>query len=195
MRGGHHHDDFAHTGHLGRHGVHQYRAGIGGLATGHVDANAVQRGDLLAQQGAVFVFVAPGMGQLFLVVATDPFCGGAQGLLHFGRQTQPGGFQLLARQGEFGHGGGLHAVEAIGVFQYCSITACLDVIADGGHGAVHCRVLRGFKGQQCLQLLLEISLGRRQFQHGIPFLPYAGTAEAKASSTGWMRSYLSLSAA
>ena len=46
----HHHDDFADAGHLGRDRVHQHRRRIGGLAAGHVDADAVQRRHLLAQQ-------------------------------------------------------------------------------------------------------------------------------------------------
>ena len=40
---GHRHDDFAHARHLRRHGIHDHRRRVGGLAAGHVDADAVER--------------------------------------------------------------------------------------------------------------------------------------------------------
>ena len=53
-----HHDDLGHARDLRRDGVHQHGRGIGRLAAGHVDAR-VQRRDLLPQQRAVVVAVAP----------------------------------------------------------------------------------------------------------------------------------------
>ncbi len=49
----HHHDDLAHTRHMGRDGVHQYRRGIGRLAAGHIDASPVEGRHLLTQHAAV----------------------------------------------------------------------------------------------------------------------------------------------
>ena len=43
----HHHDQLADSGHLGRHGVHQHGAGIGGLAAGDIEADAIERRHLL----------------------------------------------------------------------------------------------------------------------------------------------------
>jgi hypothetical protein len=36
----------------------------------------------------------------------------------------------------------------------------MDIGADGRHGGVHCRVLRGFESQQRFQALGEVGLGR-----------------------------------
>ncbi len=74
-RRGHDHDDLLHTRHMRRNGVHQYRRGIGRLAARHIDAHAVEWGDLLAQQSAVFIAVLPALAdllQLALVVAAHP---------------------------------------------------------------------------------------------------------------------------
>ncbi len=68
-RRGHHHYDFGHAGHVRGHGVHNHRAGIRGFAAGHVNADAVERADLLAEQGAVFIGVVPRLHFLALVVA------------------------------------------------------------------------------------------------------------------------------
>ncbi|MBO1996906.1 hypothetical protein J4714_13745 [Staphylococcus epidermidis] len=52
---------------MGRDGIHQHARWIGRLATGHIDAHAVQRRDLLAQQRAIFVAVAPAFAVGFLL--------------------------------------------------------------------------------------------------------------------------------
>ena len=55
----HHHDQLGNAGHLRRNGVHQHRRRIGGLATGHVEADAIERRHLLAQHRAVGLGVGP----------------------------------------------------------------------------------------------------------------------------------------
>ena len=67
----HHHDEFLDARHLGGNGVHQHRTRIGRLAAGHVEADAIERRDLLAQARAVGFGVVPGLGLLPLVVAAD----------------------------------------------------------------------------------------------------------------------------
>jgi hypothetical protein len=46
------HDQFADAGDARRNGVHQHRRRVRGLAAGHVEADAVERRDLLAKHGA-----------------------------------------------------------------------------------------------------------------------------------------------
>ena len=97
----HHHDDFRHAGHMGRNRVHQHRRRIGGLAAGHIDADPVQRRDLLAQQAAIGVAVAPALATgllLCLVVAAHAVCGKQQGLALFVRQAVEGLLECAAAQ-------------------------------------------------------------------------------------------------
>ena len=71
----HNHDEFFHARHLGGNGVHQHGARIGRLAAGDVEADAIQRRDLLAQPRAVGFGVFPRLGDLPLVVNADSLGG------------------------------------------------------------------------------------------------------------------------
>ncbi len=77
VRRRHDHDDLAHAGDLRRYGIHQHRRRIGRLAAGHVQAHAVDRGDSLAELGAVRLLDAPVRRLLLLVIDADP--GGRRG--------------------------------------------------------------------------------------------------------------------
>ena len=66
-RGGHHHDDFRHTRHMGRHRIHDQAGRVRGLAARHINAHAVQRRDLLTQQATVFIAVAPALAAGFFL--------------------------------------------------------------------------------------------------------------------------------
>ena len=79
-RCGHHHDHFRHAGDLSRDGIHQHRRWVGSLAARHVEAGAIQRGDLLTEHRAVGLGVGPGVLFLPLVIAAYALGGDLQGL-------------------------------------------------------------------------------------------------------------------
>jgi len=136
LRRGHHHDDVFHPRHLGRNGIHQHAAGIRRLAAGYVNAHAVQRRDLLAQQGTVFVTVAPAFAiglLLCLVVAAHTACGGFQCFALVCRQAVESGLEFFLGQLQRGHGVGAQAVKAGGVLQHGGIAALLHIGQDVGH--------------------------------------------------------------
>ncbi len=58
---GHDHGDLSDASHLRRYRVHQHTGRVGRFAAGHVNAHAVQRRDLLAEQAAVAVAVTPAL--------------------------------------------------------------------------------------------------------------------------------------
>lgn len=129
----HDHDDVLHTGHMGGNGVHQHARRIGRLAARHVNAHAIQRRDLLAQQRAVLVTVAPARhwpssalrGSCARRAADSSASRSAAGRLSKAAFTLLG--QLQRR-----HGIGLQAVKACRVFQHGVIAAGLDIGQDVG---------------------------------------------------------------
>ena len=82
---------------LGRDGVHQHRGGIGRLAAGDIEPGPIQGRDLLAQQGAVRLAIAPAGRGLVLGIGADARGGQLQGLALGGRDGVPGLFQAGAR--------------------------------------------------------------------------------------------------
>ena len=157
--GGHHHDQLRHPGHLGGDGVHQHRGGIGRLAAGDIEPHPVQGSDLLAEEGAVGLDVAPaGQGLVFRVGADAPrrrlqggALGGGDGLPGLG---QPGGWDLQVRRA-----GGLPAVEAAGIVQQGRVTPSAQVANDGVHGLLDLGVGDGLPGQQGLKLGGKVRVG------------------------------------
>ena len=154
---GHHHDDLAHARHVGRDGIHQHARWIRRLAAGHIDADPVQRRDLLAEQRAVGVNVAPALAAgLFLrfVVAAHARGGGLQGFALNSGNGLEGGFQLGLRQLQLRQGDAIQGVKALGVLQHRRIAAMLHVQQDVGHallnGGIGCR--------RPMQARFEISL-------------------------------------
>ncbi len=67
----HDHDQLGHAGDDRRDRVHQHRRRIRRLAAGHVQPDAVERADLLAEHGAVGLGVAPAFELLPLGVGAD----------------------------------------------------------------------------------------------------------------------------
>ena len=163
------HDDFFHAGDMGGHGVHDDGTRIRRFAAGDVNADTVERCNLLSQQRAVFVFVRPRFHFLALVVAFNACGGGFQGGLNFGLQTLKRGLQIVLSEDEVGYGSGGRAVEAVGVFDERRITAFLYVGADVGDNAVDFGILRGFKGQQGFEFGLEIGRLGVEFFHDLVF--------------------------
>ena len=130
-----------------------------------------ERGDLLAEQGAVFVGVAPRFHFLAAVVAF--YAVGRRFAGRFGCRAEAveGGLQFVLRQCEVGHALRGGAVEAVGVFDEGGVAAPLYVGADVGDDAFGFGVLRGFKGEQGLEFGLEGGGAGVEFFHGV--VPWA----------------------
>ena len=128
IRRRHDHDDFAHTGHVRRHGIHQYRRGIGGLAAGYVDTDPIERRHLLAQHGAIRLAVLPGFRLLALVIEPDALGGMTQRLALFRRHALECRLETFRADHQLGHVGSGQTVEAVGVLDHGVVTA----LANGG---------------------------------------------------------------
>ena len=161
----HHHDDVFHASHMRRNRVHQHGGWIGGLATRHIDAHAVQRRDLLAQQRAVRVAIAPALSAgalLRLVIAADPGRRSLQCvLLHFWQAVECR-LQFILLQLQFGHVAHLQAIETRRVFQHRGITTLLHVGQDVGHTLLDLGIGIRAPVQTRLEGGLEIRLGGGQ---------------------------------
>ncbi len=157
-RRGHYHDDFRHTGNLGRNGIHQDRGRIGRLATGDVKPYPIQRSDLLAKHGAISFGVAPGVLALVLVVTAHTLGGHFQRAAlrrsnAFKRQLQAG-----AIKGQIGHIAGREAVKAFGVLDQRRITAGAHRCDNFLNPVINRLVGDAFPGQQGIQMLGKIAL-------------------------------------
>lgn len=121
---------------MGGNGVHQQTGGVGRLTARHINAHAVQWGDLLAEQSAIFIAVAPALAIglfLGLVVSAHPASRLLQGLpLGLGNGLQ---CRQEFRTGDFQgcHRGCLQAVKACGVLQHRRITPRLHIGQDVRH--------------------------------------------------------------
>ncbi|MNF45084.1 hypothetical protein D3C84_262090 [compost metagenome] len=158
-RGRHHHHHFGDTGHLGRNGVHQHRRRIGRLAARHIQAGAIQRGDLLAEHGAVGLGVGPGVLLLPLVVEAHALGGLLQRRALLDTDAGQGQLQALARQDQLGHGGRLDAVEALGVLDQRGIAALAHALDDVQHALVDRIVGHAFPAQQMIQMTGKLRIG------------------------------------
>ena len=124
----------------------------------------MERADLLAEQGAVFIGVVPRLHFLALVVAFHAGGGLLQGRLNVCGQALESGLQIGLGKREVGHALCRSAVKAVAVFDHGRIAALLHIGADIGHDLIDFRVLRGFKSQQGLERALEVGrLGVEQF--------------------------------
>ena len=105
VRGGHGGDHLVHAGHARRHHRHQRGGGVGGLAARHVDADAAQRRDALAEAVAELVRVLESAGGLAFVVPPDAVRGGFErGAIRSG-QGVPSRIERSARQFQLGRFG------------------------------------------------------------------------------------------
>mmetsp|Transcript_29288 Transcript_29288/g.53048 ORF Transcript_29288/g.53048 Transcript_29288/m.53048 type:complete len:339 (-) Transcript_29288:252-1268(-) len=191
---GHHHDDLGHAGDLGRDGIHQHAARVGGLAARHIDADTVQRRDLLAEQVAVLVAVAPAAArglQLTLVIGPHAPRRRLQRVALHGRDGRQRGLQFGRGDFQRGHAGGVQPVEALGVVQHGGITAGPHIGQDLGDAALYGGVGLGRPMAQALELGVEVGGGGRELADQ----GHVETALAKASISGRRVSRLSFSAA
>ncbi|SUA20679.1 Uncharacterised protein [Neisseria gonorrhoeae] len=92
------HNDFFHACDVGGHRVHDDGTRICRLAAWDVNADAVKRGNLLPQQRAVFIGVAPRFHFLALVVAFDTAGGGLQCCLNVVRNALERRVQIGLRE-------------------------------------------------------------------------------------------------
>lgn len=120
-------------------------------------------------------------------------CRSFQRLPLFGGQRIKRGLQFAARQFQFGHRRHVQAVETVAVLHHCGIAARLDVGEDGDDGALDAVVLRGFKGEQCIEAGVEIGVRRTEAFDGDH--AYSCIAAAMASMMGCSVSRLTLSEA
>src|SRR5690606_31351142 len=136
--------------------VHQHRGRICGLAAGHVQADAVERTDTLAQARAVFLDVRPRPGALVLVIAAHALGGGLQRVAVGMRERIERTAQLVARQLERPHRRRVDTVEAPRVFEHCLVAARANVGDDARDRLLDRLVLRGLVGEQRGQARGEI---------------------------------------
>ena len=158
-RGRHHHHDFRHTGDLGRDGVHQHGGWIGGLATRHVQAGAIQRSDLLAEDSAVGFGVGPGVLLLAFVIQAHALGGllqrSALGIGDAGQRQ----FQTGTVEDQLGHAGGFHLVETTAQFDQCGIALLADGLDDVQHALVDGIIGHAFPAEQMVHLAGELRVG------------------------------------
>ena len=166
VRGWHDHDDFRHSGDVCGHGVHDDGAGVGRLAAGDVDADAVKRGDFLPEQGAVCVAVVPAFLFLPAVVVLNARGGGLQGVACCSGQAFEGGAQVVWCEGQVLHAVCLHAIEAVAVFDEGGVATLAHVGADVGDDAFGFGILGAFKGEQGGEFAREFRGLGVEFFHG-----------------------------
>ena len=103
-RGRHDHDQFLDARHLGRHRVHQHRRRISRLAPRHIEADAVERGNHLAEHRPVGFGIGPALLDLALMIGAHPARGGLQCCTAIGRQAVQRSLKLCLAEFEIGHG-------------------------------------------------------------------------------------------
>ena len=133
VRRRHHHDNLGHVGDLGRNRVHQHRRWIRRLAAGHIESDTLKRRDLLAEQRAVGLGIAPGFGSLTLVVGADALGGVRQRLVLFLGERARRLAQAYARNLKLGHRHGLAAIELAGIVEQRGVAARAHVVENRAH--------------------------------------------------------------
>src|SRR5206468_975621 len=197
IRRRHDHDDFSDTCDLGRQRAHQHARRISSLAARHVNADAIERRDLLAEQRAVFVVIAPRAAasiELALVEAAHAARRSVEGTALRWRDRVERGLQLALRNLQRRDRRCREAIEALRVFEHRRISARANVAQDRIDAFLDREIGLRRPVQHALQLALEI--GRRRRELGdVHCHAAAPIAAAKASMMRRMASRLSLSAA
>ncbi|MPN09900.1 hypothetical protein SDC9_157193 [bioreactor metagenome] len=146
-------------------GVHQHAGRISRLAARHIDADTVERRDLLAQQRAVLVAVTPALAVgllLRLVVAAHALGGGRERAFLRIVQAVESGLQLGLRELQLGHALDVERVESRGVFQHRRVAALLHIGEDVRHALLDGRVRIGRPMQSRREVSLERGRGGGQ---------------------------------
>ena len=128
----HHHDQFADAGHLGRQGIHQHRARICRLAARHIQADAIQRRDLLSESRAIGFREAPRFEFLPLVIIAYPLrCGFKRRALRRREPVQRPP-QFAPGKLQFGHGTDVELIKATRVIEHRGVTLAADPLKNFG---------------------------------------------------------------
>ncbi len=174
-RRGHHHHDLAHSGHAGRHRVHEQRGRVGCLSPGDVDAHTVQRRDLLTQEGSILVVVLPAQAaglQLTLVVLADSAGSLLQRFPLLGRDRRKGLLEIPAAQLKLFHGLRVERVEAAGALQHRGVAPAPDIGNDFRHPLLDGLVLVFRPMQQGFQARLKVGLrGAQPAKRSLHLMP------------------------
>ena len=136
----HGHDDLPNASHAGRDGIHQHRRRVGRLATGHIDADPIQRNDFLPEADAQRVGKAPVAADgalLFFMETANSLCRCLQGLALIGVDAGERQFHLRTADFKLAHAGGLGTVPARRVLQHGCVAASAHIIDDGRNLASH----------------------------------------------------------
>ncbi len=177
IRRRHDHDHFRDAGHLRRNGVHQHRRRVSGLAARDVDADPVERRDLLTQHRAVSLGEGKAVRAAFLLLplVVDPYAVGRllQRMATRVRQTGERRLQFCLRHLQRGHAAGIQAVEPVRVFEHGGVAARLHVSENGRGRAVDRLVFGGFEREHGHQLRIELGIGAVKladlYGHGLTF--------------------------
>ena len=193
---GHDHDDFAHASHTRRHDVHQHGRRVRRLAARHINADAVERRDFLAEQRALGVAVGEAAAahvELALVVRTNALGRGFERAALFGRDRVECGGEFVSREFERGHAWRIQAVEASGVLEH----GCIATLSHVGNDAGDCAVDRRVGPSRPLkrsEQRFEIGLRRRKPSNDHDCTAFS-TACSRASISGRIASRFNFNAA
>ena len=187
-RRGHHHDQLIDARYLGRQRVHQHRTRIGRLAAGHVQADAVQRRDLLPEPGTVGLGEAPGFELLPLVIGRHALRRRFEGRSLGGRQAVQRMAQLAPWQFEFGDGGDIEMIETKRVLEHRRIAFGAHALENFGDDLFDGIVGRVIEVQQFVE-------GRGKTGVGAGETANHRIAPSMAAMTGCNTSRFTLSAA
>jgi hypothetical protein len=154
------HDQLLDAGDLGRNRVHQHRRRIGGLAARHVEADTVERGDHLAEHGAIGLGVGPAFHLLPLVVGPDTAGSGLQCATPVSRQAVQSLLHFGFGQLQVSHRGGRQAVELVGVVHNSGIATLLHVGQDVGNSTFDTLIRCRLEGKQRIHFCREIGVDR-----------------------------------
>ena len=154
------HDQLLDTSHLGRNRVHQHRRRIGGLTARHVEADTVERGDHLAEHGAIGLGVGPAFHLLPLVVGPDTAGSGLQCATPVSRQAVQSLLHFGFGQLQVSHRGGRQAVELVGVVHNSGIATLLHVGQDVGNSTFDTLIRCRLEGKQRIHFCREIGVDR-----------------------------------
>ena len=155
----HHHFTLADAGDVGRHGVHEHGARVGGLAARHVQTDRIHGGHPLAHAVAEMIGHHERLAEFVFMELADAFgCLGERFAL-FGGKTVKRRLHVFGRDDELVHRGDRHAVETVGVFEHGFVAADADVLDDGFGTARDFRIDARISGDEFGEFRLELRIG------------------------------------
>src|SRR5688572_350937 len=184
-----HHDELFHAGDLGGYRIHEHRRRVRSLAAGHVQADALERRNPLAEACAVGLGVVPGTLELVFVETAYALLRRFERLARHGGHRQQGFLLPLAGNLQLRNGAGARIVKPMRILQERGIPSLAHCAQNVGHHGFHGRVRGRVVAGERRQRGIEARRGRRQATQ------LHSAAWAKASISGWSAARLVLSAA